>query len=49
MTALQQIVSRQTDPLESIVVSVTRIAGGNANNIVPESVELGGTVRTFNP
>jgi amidohydrolase len=49
VTALQQIVSRQTDPLESVVVSVTRIAGGSANNIIPESVELGGTARTFVP
>jgi amidohydrolase len=33
----------------SVVVSVTRIAGGSANNIIPESVELGGTPRTFVP
>lgn len=47
--ALQLLVSRQTDPLESVVVSVTRIQGGTANNVIPESVELGGTVRTFRP
>jgi amidohydrolase len=45
---LQSIVSRETDANERVVVSVTRIAGGSADNIIPESVELGGTVRTFN-
>jgi amidohydrolase len=47
--ALQLVVARQTDPLESAVLSVTRIAGGTANNVIPETVELGGTVRTFRP
>jgi amidohydrolase len=47
--ALQHVVSRQTDPLESVVVSVTRILGGTANNIIPETVLLGGTARTFSP
>jgi amidohydrolase len=45
--ALQQIVSRETDPNERVVVTVARISGGTADNIIPESVELGGTVRTF--
>ncbi len=45
---LQHVVARDTSPLESVVVSVTRIAGGNADNIIPEVVEFGGTVRTFN-
>jgi amidohydrolase len=44
---LQHVVSRRTDPLEAVVVSVTRIAGGSADNVIPERVELGGTVRTF--
>jgi amidohydrolase len=47
ITSLQQIVSRETPPLESVVVSVTRIAGGTADNVIPQSVELGGTVRTY--
>jgi amidohydrolase len=47
VTNLQHIVSREIDPIRRAVVSVTRIAGGSANNITPESVELGGTVRTF--
>jgi amidohydrolase len=49
VTNLQQIVSREVDPLDQAVLSVTRIAGGTADNIIPESVELGGTVRTFTP
>jgi amidohydrolase len=44
---LQQIVSREVDPIRNAVVSVTRIAGGNVNNVIPESVEFAGTVRTF--
>jgi amidohydrolase len=44
---LQHIVSRNTSPLDSIVVSVTRIAGGSADNIIPEMTEFGGTVRSY--
>jgi amidohydrolase len=46
---LQHVVSRETNPLDAVVVSVTRIAGGSADNVIPERVELGGTVRTFTP
>ena len=46
---LQHVVARNTPPLDAAVVSVTRIAGGTADNIIPESVELGGTVRTYRP
>lgn len=46
--ALQSIVSRMIDPLDSAVVSVTRISGGSAFNIIPPQVELAGTVRTLN-
>jgi hippurate hydrolase len=45
--ALQALVARETDPIDRAVVSVTRIAGGDAYNIVPERVELWGTIRTF--
>jgi amidohydrolase len=48
ISSVQQIVSRETPPHESVVVSVTRIAGGTADNVIPGSVELGGTVRTYN-
>jgi len=47
ISSLQQIVSRNTKPLDSAVVSVTRIHAGTANNVIPEAVELGGTVRTY--
>jgi amidohydrolase len=47
--AIQQVVARETDPNERVVVTVARIAGGSADNIISESVELGGTVRTFSP
>jgi metal-dependent amidase/aminoacylase/carboxypeptidase family protein len=47
ISSLQHVVSRQTPPLEAVVVSVTRIAGGTADNVIPESVEMGGTVRTY--
>lgn len=49
VTNLQHVVSRNLDPLSSVVVSVTRIAGGTAYNVIPGSVELEGTVRTFDP
>ncbi|GAB2182461.1 M20 aminoacylase family protein [Denitratisoma sp. agr-D3] len=47
--ALQSLVSRNTDPLESVVLSVTRFHAGHADNVLPESAELGGTVRTLRP
>ncbi|WP_425101218.1 M20 aminoacylase family protein [Tropicibacter sp. S64] len=46
-SALQALVSREVDPLGSIVVSLTMMHGGTAFNIIPESVELGGTVRNL--
>ncbi len=47
VTALQAIVSRGVDPIESVVVSVTRFNAGHAHNIIPGSARLGGTVRTL--
>lgn len=44
--ALQTLASRRYSPLASVVVSVTRIAGGNTWNVLPQQVELEGTVRT---
>jgi amidohydrolase len=45
---LQTVVSRRTDLMKSpTVVSVTTIHGGSRFNIVPDSVELGGTIRTY--
>jgi amidohydrolase len=45
--ALQTIVSREISPLESVVVTVGSIHGGSAFNIIPKSVRLTGTVRSF--
>ncbi len=45
--ALQTIVSRNIDPLDSCVVSVTRFEAGTASNIIPQSAWLNGTVRTL--
>jgi amidohydrolase len=45
VTMAQQIVSRQVAPQDAAVVSVTCFHGGTADNIIPESVDLVGTVR----
>ena len=45
--AFQTIVSRNVKPIEAGVVSVTMVHAGEATNVVPDSVELQGTVRTF--
>ena len=47
--ALQTIVSRNVDPLESAVVSVTQLDGGTASNIIPDAVKLAGTIRSLRP
>lgn len=48
--ALQGIVSRNLDPLDAAVLSITRFhADGGAYNVIPERAELRGTVRAFRP
>lgn len=47
--ALQTIVARQIDPLESAVITVTQIHGGDAFNVIPQSAIIAGTVRSFQP
>lgn len=47
ITDLQSIISREVSPLSPAVLSVTRIEGGSANNVIPSSVELGGTIRAL--
>ncbi len=47
VTALQTIVSRNVDPLEPCVVTVGSFHSGNAFNVIPETAELRGTVRTY--
>ena len=49
VTALQSIISRNADPQKSGVISVTRFFGGKAFNVIPDTVLMGGTVRTFDP
>lgn len=47
--ALQQIVSRNIDPLKSAVISVGSFHSGHAFNVIAEKAKLVGTVRTFDP
>ena len=47
--ALQGIVSRNVAPLQTAVVSVCTIHGGETFNVIPPAVELTGTIRTFEP
>ena len=47
ITALQSIVSRTVDPLESAVISICEFHAGNARNVIPQTAELKGTVRTL--
>lgn len=49
VTALQSIPARNVSPLQSAVISVTMIHGGEAFNVIPPVVELQGTIRTFEP
>jgi amidohydrolase len=49
ITALQTITSRNVDALDSAVVTVGAIHGGEAFNVIPQEVRLLGTVRTFRP
>jgi hippurate hydrolase len=45
--AIQSIASRTVDPVKSVVVSVTKFHAGDAYNIIPETAELAGTIRTL--
>ncbi len=47
VTALQTVVSREMDPLDPAVLTVARISGGTAYNIIPDTAHLAGTVRTL--
>ncbi len=46
-TALQGIASRNADPLESIVVSITQFHAGDVHNVIPQTAKLTGTVRSL--
>lgn len=45
--ALQGLVSRETDPVDSVVITVGQIRGGTAANIIPDECFLRGTIRTL--
>ncbi len=47
VTALQSIVARNVDPMDTAVVSTTQIHSGDTWNVIPQSAMLRGTVRTF--
>lgn len=47
VSALQSVVARNVDPLESAVISVTRFQGGMTDNVIPPEVTIAGTVRTL--
>lgn len=47
ITALQSIVSRETDPCEAAVVTVAILRAGEATNVIPDSAQLAGTMRAI--
>ena len=49
VTALQTIASRNAPPHEAVVVSVTQLHAGSADNVIAETAELRGTIRAFSP
>ncbi|UOQ91550.1 amidohydrolase [Halobacillus shinanisalinarum] len=46
---LQHIVSRNLDPLEKLVLSVTKFHSGTADNVIPDTALLSGSIRSLNP
>ena len=49
ISGLQTLVSRNTDPTNAAVVSVTMLKAGTASNVIPDEVEMQGTCRTMEP
>ena len=47
VSALQTIASRNRDPRDSLVLSTTQIHAGTTDNVIPETVYINGTIRTF--
>lgn len=47
--AIHHVVSRRLDPMESGVITIGLIQGGTVNNVIPESVRMEGTIRSFTP
>jgi hippurate hydrolase len=49
INAIQSVVSRNIDPLKSAVVSICMFRAGNADNVIPQTVQLRGTARSLAP
>jgi len=49
ITNLQHVVARNVDPIAPAVVTIAHIVGGTTHNVIPGSVEMEGTIRTFDP
>ena len=49
IVAVQSIVARNVDPLENAVISLCKIEAGHAGNVIPQTAEIVGTVRTLKP
>ncbi|WP_068409821.1 amidohydrolase [Labrenzia sp. OB1] len=47
VSACNAIVARETDPIAAVVISTTQIHAGNNYNVIPQSVHVGGTIRTL--
>lgn len=47
VTTIQSIISRMSDPTEPAVITIGSIHGGTVHNVIPEIVEMKGTIRTF--
>ncbi len=49
ITGLQTIVSRRTDPIHPVVITIGKVEAGSKHNIIPETALLSGTARTIDP
>ena len=49
VSSIQTIISRSTDPIDKALISITKIHGGTAYNVIDDDVKLSGTIRTFKP
>ncbi|MEY9104667.1 amidohydrolase [Bradyrhizobium yuanmingense] len=49
IVGLQTLVSRNTNPMEALVISVTKLNAAQAYNVIPDQVELAGSIRTLVP
>ncbi|MBE1553926.1 M20 metallopeptidase family protein [Sporosarcina limicola] len=49
INGINQFISRKVDASDRVILSITKMQGGTAHNIIPEFATFGGTVRTFNP